>query len=233
MPTPINFPTFNVSDTESNGYQLSVIPFNQGNDLICNLDPNKHKTLSQYNKRFHGLCDFVCNRILIDNSLGEGKDINYIKNRVTVERVNEEIVKKSHILTVYSIFHRIIAYLFGIYPDNIFSYSDQRKLIDNTGFVNSQLLHHGLDTITEGETLKLEVFSRGCLSLEGHSMLIKKMANDKYIFFDPNVGEYRDVSFDELINRINTQIHFLQGTDIFLMRGKDYLKRLQGKIGRV
>ncbi len=207
-----------------------AIPFNQSSDLICKLDPNKHKTLLGFNERFGGLCELVCNRILIDDLLGKGKDVNSIRNRVTVERMDEDKIKKSHLLDVYSIFRRALAYLFGIYPDNIFSCGDQWSLVKNTStgnnVVNRQILGQGLKNIAAGETLKLEVFSKSGFNLSGHSLLIKKTDDDKYIFFDPNTGEQRDLSLVQLSDNIDAQLAQWNGTDICLIKGKDYLQRL-------
>lgn len=212
-----------------------TIPFSQTSDLICKLHPKKHKALLQMNDKYQGLCELVCNRILIDNDLGKGNDRNFLKNRLTVERMDEAIIKKSHILRVYSLFRRIIAYVFGIYPNNLFSFRDQRKLVENTFYrgkqINRTLLNQGLKNIEAEKTLKLEVFSRKCLSLSGHSLLIKKMSDDNYIFFDPNEGEHPNLSFSELCNQIDRQLIFQGATDIFLMKGEDFLKKWKKKVG--
>ena len=113
----------NANNEASNKTPLSFIPFNQS-DLTTRLDPNKHKTLLGIKKKFNGLCELICNRILVDNSLGKGKNQNSIKDRVTVERLNENKITKSHLLNVYSIFRKVIAFLFRIYPDNVFSCFD-------------------------------------------------------------------------------------------------------------
>lgn len=213
---------------------LTVIPFNQSSDLISKLKWDKHETLLKINSKFGGLCDVVCNRILIDDQLN--REENSIKKCVTVERMNEEKIKKSHILNVYSIFRKAMALLFGIYPDNIFSCFKQWKLVnkDPSAYrsiysVNRKILGKGLENIVEGETLKLEVFDK---RLSGHSMLIKKMPNNKYIFFDPNSGEHRDLSFSQLSDSIDEQLKLNNGTDIFLMKGQTFLKRLKNKIGK-
>jgi hypothetical protein len=213
---------------------LTFIPFDQYVDLVEKLDPNKHQRLLEFVNRFDGLCELICNRILIDDLLGNGEDQNSIKNRVTLERMDEENIKKSHLLDVYSIFIKIISYLFRIYPDNIFSFRKQWSLVNiissgnnNIRVVNRGILSEGLKNIAEGETLKFEVLHRDCLSLSGHSLLIKKMQNDKYIFFDPNTGEHRNLSLVQLSDNIDQQLALHEGTDIFLTRGADFLKRLK------
>jgi hypothetical protein len=143
-----------------------------------------------------------------------------------VERLNEGRITTSHLLDVFSIFHRVIAYLFGIYPDNVLSIWDQWHVVDNTGTVNTSILRKGLIDIDDGETLKLEVFKRGCFTLSGHSLLIKKLDGNNYIFFDPNRGEDRNLSFYELSNKINEQLR-IHGSTIFITKGTAYLNRLK------
>lgn len=213
---------------------LPDIPFDQDSDLICKLIWEKHQTLLDLNWKFGGLCELVCNRVLIDNILGKGEDINFLRDRLTVEKMDEEIIKKSHLLDVFSVFDRALAFLCGIYPDNIFSYSDQWKLVNTTSSadqkirsVNRTILEKGLKNIEPGETLKLEVFRKEGLNFSGHALLVKKMEREKYIFFDPNAGEYRDLSFVQLSNKIDKLLAEFLGTDIFLTRGSEYIQRLK------
>jgi hypothetical protein len=210
----------------TNAQQISFIPFDQNYDIFPKLDIVNHKTLLGFKAKYNGLCELICNRILMDNDLGCGNSENYLKNRVTVERLNEEKITKSHLLNVYSVFRRVIAYLFGIFPDNIFSFWDQWKLVDRTKSVNNEILEKGLNNIENGETLKLEVIERRCLKFAGHALLIKKMANNKYIFFNPSNGEERNLSLSQLGNKINEQIRAHRGTNVFITKGENYLKKL-------
>ncbi|HEV8050922.1 MAG TPA: hypothetical protein VGP47_00390 [Parachlamydiaceae bacterium] len=212
--------------------KITVIPFDQY-DLTSNLDSDKHKGLLDFVRRFNGLCELVCNRILIDGLLGSGgEDENFIKKHVTVDRMDEEKIKKSHLLDVYSVFQRGLAYLFGIYPNNIFSCFKQWKLVNTTTkedvkvrLVNREILGDGLAKIRVGETLKFQVFKKENYEFSGHSLLIKKMENNGYIFFDPNDGEHRNLSLDKLGDKIDQQLKY--HTDIFLLRGADFLKKLK------
>lgn len=205
------------------------------------LHREKYKTLLGILDRFDGFCELICNRVLVDDLLGK-EEVSSLYDHINIRRLNETKIKKCHILDIYSIFRKMLAYLFGIYPDNIFSCFDQWKLVDNKSpellvagkiiprdrrMVNREILGQGLKNIAVGVTLKLEVFGRSGLSLKGHSLLIKKMANDKYIFFDPNTGEHRDLSFDHLSDRIDEQLQQWNGADVFLMKGDDFLKRME------
>ncbi len=214
--------------TVSNDQSITFIPFHQGFDIIEKLNPAIHSTLLDISNRYDGLCELICNRILIDNDLGRGNHENYLKNRITIESLNQEMITSSHLLNVFSIFHKAIAYLFRIFPDNIFSFWDQWRLVDWTYSVNPQIFKKGLRNIENGEVLKLGVFHQGWFNLEGHSLLIKKIDNDQYVFFDPNHGEYRGLSTSSLRSKINAVIKEHEATNIFITRGTDYLKRLEG-----
>ena len=202
-----------------------MFPFNQSQDIIHKLDFVKYETLFQLNCKYGGLCEIICNRLLVDDFIGKAKDKNSLREHITVEKLDEKKIKESHLLKVYSVFWRAIAYLFNIYPNNIFSCFDQWNLVNKSG-VNEKILKKGLEKIENGETLKLEVFKKIFLSFEGHSLLVKKISNDNYIFFDPNTGEHRDLSFSELTSKINAQLDMWHGSDIFLTKGSDYLKRI-------
>lgn len=209
------------------------IEFNQ-KSIIDALDPHKHEALWNINKKFGGLCELICNKILIDNLLGNTKDSSELKENISLEKINTDEIKKSHLLKIYSVFRRVIAYLLGIYPDNILSFFDQWKLVvrwPHVSYVDPDILKKGLTSINEGETLKLAVFHRNFLSFNGHSMLIKKITDDNYIFFDPNRGEYRGLSFNNLEKHINERLiggrPMSGGSDIFITKADNYLNKIK------
>lgn len=206
-----------------------TIPFSQTN-VIITLDKHRHKKLLEFDRKYGGLCDLICNRVLIDNTLGKETRPNSLVDRITVERLDEGKIKKSHILNVYSIFRKAMAYLFSIYPDNIFSILDQWKLVhrnrDKTHSVNRGLLLRGLENIANNESLKLEFFSKGFFSLTGHSLLVQKTSADSFIFFDPNSGEHRNLSFTQLCSHIDRQLLLWDGTDILFIKANNFLNRL-------
>lgn len=222
-----------IEEKQNSSTLLTRIPFDQYS-IISELDPKKHERLLEIRSQFGGLCELICNRILLDDSLGTGKDLDSIKNRVTVERLNKEKIKKSHLLELYSVFHRATSLLFGRYPDNIFMYFDQIKLVckkpeSNQRMINREVLEKGLNQLEEGEVIKLEVFSKNGLNFSGHSLLFKKMAKDDYIFFDPNTGEHRNLSFIQLSNHIDEQLAMFMGTDVLLIKAKKFLEKLLSK----
>lgn len=214
---------------------LSFIPFHDSIDI--KIDSKKHQALLRHNRRFGGPCDLICNRILLDNILGAGNDVNFLKDRITVGRINQEGILNGHFLKVYSTFKKVIGFLFRIYPDNIFSVFNQWKLVNqsrqgNSRKVNRKILSQALKNILEGESLKLEVFRRTYFAFDGHSLLFKKTLKNTYVFFNSNEGESRHLSFQGLCDKIDEQLMKHRGNDIFIFKGEDYLMRLREKLGR-
>jgi hypothetical protein len=66
-------------------------------------------------------------------------------------------------------------------------------------------------------------------SFQWHSLLIKKINKDEFIFFDPNSGEKRGLSKKELTHEINNQITQWKATDIYFTDGKKYLEKLRNR----
>jgi hypothetical protein len=91
-------------------------------------------------------------------------------------------------------------------------------------------LGNGLKNIKKNETLKLETFCKEGLSFSGHSLLIKKMSNRRYNFFDPNTGEHHNLSFKRLSDCIDAQLKLWKATDILLMKGEIFLEKLENSL---
>lgn len=100
---------------------------------------------------------------------------------------------------------------------------------NNQTVINRDILRKGLNGVDSGETLKMAVLSKKDFSLSGHSLLVKKVGEDNYIFFDPNQGERRNLSFSALCDEIDQQLSRSQGTDIYFCRGKIISKNYKMK----
>lgn len=204
----------------------ATVKFNQADIIPRNVE-ELPKKLNEIFVKFNGFCELICNKILIDDLLDkEEKDL--LNKEISIKELNKESILESHLLNIYSVFERMLSFLFGIFPDNIFSIKDQWDLVKNNK-VNENILFSGLDKIESGTTLKLEVFKKTSTSFYGHSLLIKKTNEDEFTFFDPNEGEYRCLSRQDLAHAINYQLSIWGGTDIFISRGDSYKKRLIDK----
>ncbi len=209
------------------------VPFNQAVNVIDKTTFKDKATLNNFIARFDGLCELVCNYMLINNLMGKGKNINALKDEINVKNLNADYIKKSHLMDVYGVFERMRAYFLGVYPDNILSYGKQKELIqkqpDGAIVVNPKILKKGLDKVKKDQVIKLEVFHKEGASFTGHSLLVKKTGDNEFIFFDPNTGEERGLNVDELADRINGVMAEFKGTDMVLIDGGKYLKRLEKK----
>ncbi len=149
-----------------------LISFNQAAIINDRLPAN----LKKFDYRFNGLCELICNKVILDDLLGKTvSGENYLKKEITPEKLNKETIIKSHLIDVFSVFHKIIAFLFRIYPDNLFSFTDQWNLTVSNGTglkVNREILKTGLEDIDVGTTLKIEVFSKSSSGFSGHSLLV-------------------------------------------------------------
>jgi len=206
------------------------IPFNQ--DELPKLNYHTQKTLLQLAKRVDGLCEPICNYVLKEDLIGKGKDASFLKRQITLEKLDNDNIKRSHILDVYSLFHKIIAFLFGIYQDSIFSWRDQWKLVEQKTegdkkvcVVQREILSKNLQKISDGETLKLHSIKKVGFKLRGHTVLIKKIQDDNYTLFDPDNGEHRKLSMNDLCNRIDAILKVNKGTDMTIIKGTDFLRR--------
>lgn len=195
--------------------------------------------LKAANKKWKGLCELICNKILIDDLLGQADaDANpgFFYEKITLDELNQPDVYKTHLMSVSSLSEKLGAYL-NILPDNLFSVSEQLRLVKETknfyeggtrsyktSCINRELLEMKLSTIEDNTTLKMFVFKKFPI-LYGHSLLIKKVAENHFIFFDPNRGETRGLSLEELSKQIDAQIS-AYGKNIYLTRGDDFLNKL-------
>lgn len=225
-----------------------AIPFDQGK-LIKKLGEvkSKYPELVNINRKFRGLCDIICNIVLVKDLLGSNEDKKFLKRKITLETLNS--LTDSHITDVYSYFSKFFAFTFNVYPHNLFSRVEQKQLIifskeekkssgslslvSNSGQqlvlseakkeLNRPLIAEGLKRVEKGETLKVETFSKDSWRLSGHSLLVKKVNDDNYTFFDPNQGEYRDLSGEALLDKIRDANAF---SNLLFMRASGFLKDL-------
>jgi hypothetical protein len=80
-----------------------------------------------------------------------------------------------------------------------------------------------------GETLKVLIVERTWTGFLGHSLLVKKTANDTYCYFDPKEGEYRNLSPKKLCEHIDRAIRSFCANDIFFMKAETFLEKLSAR----
>lgn len=90
-------------------------------------------------------------------------------------------------------------------------------------FLNEELFFKGLNLIKRKETVKLILFSNSFLSLGGHVLLIKKTKKGNYIYFDPDEGEYRGVSAQKVMDKVNEVLLNSNFSNIIFLRKEECL----------
>lgn len=211
------------------------IPFNQ-QELTTKIDQIQQKTLFEINEKFHGLCELICNYILFNNLLTplEETDEQHFTREITLAKLNVVHIQKSHILQgIFSLFQKILAFLFRIYPDNIFSVSEQHQIFKikkendtSVPMLNRTLLERKFASLPEGTTLKVELFIKSFFSFSGHSILLKKLNDNQYLLFDPNEGQ-RELNLSQLMTNLWKNIQRYSATDILFMKGSNFLNRMK------
>lgn len=203
-----------------------LIPFNQSH-FTKSRDWDAHPRLKRIEQTYNGLCEIISNFMLIHELLGTANEEDYLKRKITLS--NLESCRETHILNNQTTFSRILATTLKIYPYNILSLKDQWICIDSNKKVNQDLLKKKFKEIKLGETLKTLSFNvlyfRSFFSFwnwrfdfSGHSVLIKKVCENQFIFFDPNIGEKRGLTFESLVLEFDRllkkydRICFLSGT---------------------
>lgn len=200
-------------------------------------DPVKYQKLNQIIDRYGGICDLICNQILIEDTLDKPDRADDFWDRtITLESINSERIRNSHVVSSYSIFDKMMAIFFNRFPDNILSPAEQSQLVskvkfdngEEVGCLNPAVFNDALaQKVKIGEMIKVEIFCRDGLHFEGHSMLLKKTGDNKFTLFDPDGGEFRSYDFANVALKINSTIVRHQGFQVLLMRGDDFRKRIQ------
>lgn len=159
---------------------------------------------------------------------------NKYGDKITLENLRK--VEDTHILNVTNFFTRLIAVLFSIYPCNLFSNSpfakspySCTKLPDGKIqiCVDKSMLSERLNQLEIGFYIKFFAFKKNGLSMQGHSMLIKKIDDNKYSFFDPDHGEHLSLNIDELAEKINKSTEELSANQMVFLDAKDFVNSYQ------
>jgi len=201
-------------------------PFKQSR-LISRLDAEKYPVLANILKITPGLCEYICNQIILKNRDLLRNSKADLTQYITEATLSEKEIIQSYTQDLHSLFGIPLlqcSVLSQIYPDNLFSWRDQRKLLAQ-GILNEEILKKGLSSVVVGEIVKLCIIP-GKYGQGGHTVLIEKMTNNKYIFFDPSRGTYRKLSFDRLTAHITVYINICYAADVYFTKGSDFANRV-------
>ncbi len=93
--------------------------------------------------------------------------------------------------------------------------------------VDKSMLSERLNQLEIGFYIKFCAFKKNGLSMQGHSMLIKKIDDNKYSFFDPNHGEHLSLNIDELVEKINKSTEEQSANQMVFLDAKDFVNSYQ------
>jgi hypothetical protein len=225
-----------------------AIPFDQS-EMIKKLDKDQHKELLSINERYGGLCDLICNLVimtgLFDKPIGQldnrGRPIKgQLSEYINAELLNQESVRNSHLLMISSTYEKAMAFLFKKFTNNIFSDDEQARLVSTSSegsCINSKLFNEGLNRLAVGQVFKIEVFRRTPFGFCGHSLVAKREPDDfkrvRFSYFDPNAGMLKQVSSKNLRDLLNDQLEIWNANDVYITPAETLLERMTPEGGDV
>jgi hypothetical protein len=191
----------------------------------------KYPTIFKIYKTHGGLCDLICNYFTINKHTKNKLTFNNFKDKINeFDFAKIENLSKTHILSLVTFFELIKFVLFNIIPSNIFTWNEQMNINNNS--VNKAILNSKFDEIPVGKCIKFIKFKTNFLGIPttGHSMLITKVDEDNYMFFNPDscFPEFNFFKNEELTKKI--QEATLDYPRIALIDNDDFMKRVENKI---
>jgi uncharacterized protein YjbI with pentapeptide repeats len=204
--------------------------FNQGD--ICNdvvADKQRYPVLHKTIQKHAGLCELISNYVLLNDLMGRSQsatDQNHYK-LITVDDVNT--MRHTHVLTVSSIFKKMLAYTLNIYPDSLLNRDEQKILMKNRT-VNVKILDKYLSDLPLYEYVKYFSYAKRGLKFTGHTCLVKKTGSDTFSLFDPDQGEYCNLSVGELASLMDVIAWRFNNTAMLLQRTESFKKHLQNNV---
>lgn len=207
----------------------------EDNKKYKGISRKKYPTIFKIYEKHGGLCDLICNyfTIMKPDNLNNLSKIDQILKNNDVDLEKLENLSKTHILSLVSFIELIGFLLFKVVPNNILTYSDQRKLRTKDGGVNENLLTNKFNELEMGACVKYIGFttSWGLPNL-GHSMLICKISKNDYIFYDPsNDGnpfcEFYDC--ENLVKQINVLSKENKFEQVSFINNDKFMERVDQK----
>ncbi|MBI2785590.1 MAG: hypothetical protein HYX60_04490 [Legionella longbeachae] len=148
-----------------------------------------------------------------------------------------ETLSKTHTLLSISVAESLKYMLFNIIPNNIFSIKEQTKLIkkESNGYclINENLFNKKLEKLSIGSFVKFVTFSKSTFVLPGtgHSRLIIKIRDDKFIFIDPDDKKPKCDSFSaaKLTDKVSEIVSNIKSSSYAFIDNVKFMDRFQTK----
>lgn len=204
--------------------------------IVANYDPSysskitwkKFPNIFEIYEKHNGLCDLMCNYYTIKKMRGDAFSLDdFIKNgEFSLEKM--ENLSKTHVLSLSAFLDYIKFIFFGSIPCNIFTNEEQKQIRKGDGNLNEVLLSNRLDKIEIGSCIKFSTFELNQFRkpVTGHSMLITKLDEDKYMFFNPDRNSPSCSFFDKenLIDHLNKV--FPKNAELAFIDNDELMKRV-------
>lgn len=164
----------------------------------------QNKALLKAIDKYQGLCDIICNYIvindlfepsmeqdeLIEKAWNELKSLTGEKNRQRLEKDYAPL----HVLKLATVPQLMKAVLFNELPHNVVDKAQQKALDNLTQTLTSQtakilnIVDSLLKDMDAGQYIKVCPFTRSKAHFQGHTMVVRKNGPEDYTFFDPDRG---------------------------------------------
>lgn len=158
------------------------------------INRKKYPQISRLYDKHKGLCDIVCNYFTLIKPT-DLEDLSTIKNlmgnfikpdgQFNMDKI--EGLSKTHILSIVGFIELLSFVLFRIIPNTILSYSEQKNLRTEDRGINQEIVKRKLGRLPIGACVKFSGYEINFIGIPdiGHSMLITKIDEDNYLFFNP------------------------------------------------
>lgn len=203
---------------------IYLISFTQAK-YIRLLDSLKYPKLERIAHKFTGLCEIICNYVTANNLLD--KEFNDNKTEEVADELESEF-SMTHIIQNSSTIQLLLAMIFHVYPNSLLTRRENINIFKNQT-LNKDIFLNALKNLGVDEDAKFCAFNKsiGVTLHDGHSMLIRKHAEDEYIFFDPNQGVTAPLTKEKLYAHISQWLKDNPGyNEICLMNNTKYINHI-------
>lgn len=193
--------------------------------LVADLAKQNYPKLEAVAKKYGGLCEIICNYLTINDYLGKKREVNFYKTLITLDALN--ILKDSHIMENSGILSKLRAFVSNKYKFNLFATS-KNFIVGNKPFqkLHKDSFEKHIAKLQENTYLKTMLTRKKNFKFAGHVILIKKITNENYALFDPNAGEYINLTPQALCQKVSEIFKTYSCDSIFFINNKKYLNSL-------
>lgn len=221
-------------ELEQNTFNFErFIPFNQSYHYLA-ADATDHKKIIQVWKKYSGLCEILCNKLLIHGDLENIETKKDLKKLLCLNGLVRDNFTQTHILENISWTELAKAFLHRRYPMNLLTDEEQKMICSPSeekekSSLNQEILQRKLRLLSDGTLVKILFVTKGMFSFSGHSVLLKKESDLTFHYFEPNLGLYKGLDISTIADKISSDFGSGNFTDLVLIDGLAYKQHLSSK----